>query len=491
MNVFECHVNGAALEGSIAQFRRSKGTVGFVVTDPSDHEFRNGIKGHFGRFAHQDITDANQQITSGHRRKVILKSKQGDGLGWFRIIPFQQIVPKLHDTIHIRHISIVQFTGGQRFNKGSLHVSMITGIQKQLDLSFLHQGRQGDNEFGDKLALGTSTTDGNQETDRLVGIGSATNASGTRFGNALDQIAGTPVTGTRQLVRRNTHAQKVMVVGGSLHEIQRPGHHHKPLCVIVNDQVNDVLKAGCHGGRGHQTVRGHNDAPLVESRNDGPQVLSHLIGQAQGIFVSTLGESAPGTLRNAAQLGGPATALGVELVRVLNEGGFGTVNVQKVVEVGLAVFGGVETPGRGGVGNAVVSKAHADRANDERWHGFPEGWGGRGVRALRHVQPGHLVGLGRHQGQSLHGRLAAAARKVLQRQHLHARLARRSGAHKVIHRHHIVLDHGAVGPRRPHPRHQQPHQVHTHHDAGEHQQHNRPWLHLVSRFSSLTTLAVG
>ena len=119
-------------------------------------------------------------------------------------------------------------TWSQHFFKGLLHVRMISGIEQQLHFAKLHHGGQGRHEFADKGSLGTGTSDGNQYPHRFA-VDPSLDPPLARRGNVIHQFLGNPMSCELQLRWRNAHFEKIVIVGGSLNEIEGSRHDCKPL----------------------------------------------------------------------------------------------------------------------------------------------------------------------------------------------------------------------------------------------------------------------
>jgi hypothetical protein len=84
--------------------------------------------------------------------------------------------------------------------------------------------------------LGTGTSDGNQQAHRFA-VDLSLDPPLARRGNVIHQFLGNPMSCELQLRWRNAPFEKIVIVGGSLHEIEGSGHDCKPLRIIVNHQI--------------------------------------------------------------------------------------------------------------------------------------------------------------------------------------------------------------------------------------------------------------
>ena len=198
-----------------------------MVSDATNVQFGNAVKGQFGRFATENVRDATQDIRRGDGRKVLVKGKERHVLvGLVR--RFEESLLKAAHTGRILHRIKVEAALVQDLQKGRFHVLVVARVQKELHFAVLDERRQRLDKVDNELALGPGSADGNQDANGFLGCGSL-DATQTVRVNVLHHVSGTPVSRPLQFVGFDAHAQEGVIVDGSLHNVERPWHREKPL----------------------------------------------------------------------------------------------------------------------------------------------------------------------------------------------------------------------------------------------------------------------
>ena len=423
LDIMHGRVNFPCFHGPIATFTGPFGRIGFMVSDPSNVQFRNTIKGQFRRFASQDIGHTGQQVRRGHGGKVFVKAKERDIFGGFRPTILNQGLLKLDDTLRGADGIVVEFGVGQDLSKGRLHVFVISGIQQELDASLLDEGCQGGDELDNKGALRPGATDGNEQAQGFAGL-TPLDASLTIGGNILDQVGRTPMSGTVQFPLGNAHGQKGLIIDGALHTIQGIGHGQEPLGEIVHDQIAHIGKAGGRGRQGTQLMRGNDTGILGIGRQEGLQMRRRQTGRSQGIGIARQHHVAPQSFHRSTPFRSQSTKFAIQIIGTGNQGRFGGIQTEQIMkDCRVAQFQG---PRAGRIGNAMMTKAHANRGHnngnllvvvvvvvvvvrqDLVHAGNIAKRGLIGSRLVRYHQAGNMSGLVRFQGHRIGPRHAIA-----------------------------------------------------------------------------------
>mmetsp|Transcript_9996 Transcript_9996/g.25884 ORF Transcript_9996/g.25884 Transcript_9996/m.25884 type:complete len:530 (-) Transcript_9996:184-1773(-) len=347
------------LEGAIAELRGTQSGVRLVVPDAADHQLGYGVEGELGWLAGQHVRHAREHVRRRHRRKVVLEREQRHGRLWRATL-----AELLGEVVHAVHgIDDVVRSGAERLDERDAHVLVVTRVEEELDLARCDALFERRHEVGNKRFLGTGSTNGDEDAARLARLG-AGDARGAVGLDAIDHVLGDPRAGDAQPIGGDSHAQQVVIVTRTLDQVVSTRDDDEPLGVVVDDEIDHFGEAERDSCETDEAVRRDDRRVLGQTQEDRPQVLRHLVRDAQSRLVTSLGERPPELLHRAAEFGGHPRTLGVEGVHVLDQSRLGRVDVEQVVKVRCAARG--NSPRRSSICDAVVAKAHADRAHDER-----------------------------------------------------------------------------------------------------------------------------
>mmetsp|Transcript_12462 Transcript_12462/g.27428 ORF Transcript_12462/g.27428 Transcript_12462/m.27428 type:complete len:407 (+) Transcript_12462:543-1763(+) len=339
-----------------------------MIAYPPHHDLGKAIKGKLRRLGEKNVNRAAHDVRGRDGGKVIIEREKRHA--FLRIVVGEKRIAELVHSFHGVDGGVGKPTFVEFVYEGLPHMLVVPGVQENLHGSVLDQGGDGTDERRDEFPLGTRPADGNEKTEgRLLFVRLSNDRAADPAiavgPNVGDEVVGTPVSGDAHVLLRHAHPTQVAVVSGPLHQVETSRGHDEPLRMVVDDQVDDLGKPRGDGGARHETVGAHDGGFAVESAQEGRDELSHLVGGAEAVGVPALGGGAPGFFGGPADLAGDAGSFRVEGVHVLDQGRLvGGGDVQEVVEESAASGIG-RSPGRGGVGDAVVAETHAYGADYE------------------------------------------------------------------------------------------------------------------------------
>mmetsp|Transcript_14900 Transcript_14900/g.22330 ORF Transcript_14900/g.22330 Transcript_14900/m.22330 type:complete len:278 (+) Transcript_14900:340-1173(+) len=229
-----------------------------MISNTANHQLWNRIKSQFRRFASKNICNSTEDIRRRHSGEVSTKRKERHG--GFGFIPSQEIITEsTHSLSRIDGIILLNTNFFQDILECSLHMNMISRIQKQLHLFGFHQWSKRFHILTNELPLRSCSPDRNQDTTwfefRRCGTG---NSSCTILGNVLDEVTWDPMSCELNIFGRDAHFEKVLIIHRSLYEIQAAGYNDEPLRMVINDEVDDFGEPRSDGCKSDIAVSGNN-----------------------------------------------------------------------------------------------------------------------------------------------------------------------------------------------------------------------------------------